>query len=186
MKYSAAVALFMLSLDANAKGFFAGYDFGEMAFNDFKKFSGEVGYKFESGRSIKLFHMDLMATEEHLSSEFAQSVDGDNVTGVIRGFEIFYNFPLSGGWYFGSSVGYYTEKFQHTHLLESVSSTSPTVGVALGYREENLFGFSNLYYDFSIPVRYTFNGFKETKLGDSTVKNNTIANNIWFVLGYNF
>jgi hypothetical protein len=130
--------------------------------------------------------MDVQATEDHLSSEFAQAVDGNNVSGIFRGYEIFYNFPISSGWYFGSSIGYYTEKYQHIHLQDSVSSTSPTVGVALGYREENLFGIGNLYYDFSIPVRYTFNGFEDTKLGDSTANNNTIRNNVWFAVGFNF
>lgn len=127
-----------------------------------------------------------MASEKHLSSEFAQAVDGNNVSGIFRGYEIFYNFAFSGGWYFGPSIGYYTEKYQHIYLQESVSSTSPTVGVVIGYKEENLFGFKNLYYDFSIPVRYTFKGFEDTKLGDSTAKNNTIRNNVWFVVGVNF
>ena len=50
MKYSAVIALLMLSLEANAKGFFAGYDLGEMAFTSSNKFRNNIwlniGIKF--------------------------------------------------------------------------------------------------------------------------------------------
>jgi hypothetical protein len=186
MKNCIVLVLLLLSVKTNANNFFVGYDFGEMAFNDFKNFSGEIGYKFESGKSIEIFYMDVVASEKHLSSDFAQAVDGNNVSGVFKGYEIFYNLPFSSGWYFAPSLGYFTEKYQHTYLQESVSSTSPTVGVAIGYKEENLFGLKNLYYDFSFPFRYSFNSFEDTKLGDSTVKNNAIRNNLRFVVGLSF
>jgi hypothetical protein len=183
MNYLFFIVVFSLAINAQAKGYFAGYDFGEMAFNDFKNFSGEFGYKRENRHMVKLIRMNVVATEAHLSSDFARAVDGDNVAGKIDGYEIFYTLPFNNKWYWGASVGSYKEAFKHTILSEAVSSDSWTLGVSLGYREDNFLGFKRIYYDVSIPVRYSFNGFKETKLGDATVRSNKISNNIWFNIG---
>jgi len=43
---------------------------------------------------IRLTHMNVNLTEEHLSSEFARAVDGDNVEGKLFGFEAFYDLPV--------------------------------------------------------------------------------------------
>ena len=186
MKCWAVIALLLPALTVNAKGYFVGYDLGEMALNEFKNFSGEFGYSFANGARLKLAHMDVIASEEHLSSDFAQAVDGANVTGVFKGYEVLYVWPIYQGWYWGGSVGYYREEYTHTILNESVGSESPTLGMAIGYREDNLWGFKHLYYDLSIPFRYSFNGFETTTLGRSTVTSNKLRNNIWFNVGIQF
>lgn len=183
MKILLVLFLYVMTLHANAGSVFVGYDFGEMAFNDFKHFAGEVGYTFESKNAIKLVRMDVAASEKHLSSDFAQAVDGKHVEGLYKGFELFYLMPIKNGFYWGPSIGYYENSYRHTILNESVYSETFTLGVAVGYRENKLFGLDRFYFDFSVPIRYSFDGFKETKLGDSTVNDSTIQNNVWFTVG---
>jgi len=166
-----------------AEGLFAGYNVGEMAFNDFQHFAGEIGYQLEGGNILKLAHMNVKATEEHLSSSFARAVDGDDVKGLVQGWELFYTFQFLGDWYFGPSVGYYKEEYQHTQRDSSLSGESVTLGLAVGYREENVFGINWLYCDFSIPFRYSLNPFDTTRLGDTTVTSNKLRNNVWFTIG---
>lgn len=187
MKAVILLGALLFSVGAQAGRVFAGYDFGEMAFNEFKHFSGEMGYRFDDGKSLRLVHMNVLASEEHLSSDFARAVDGDNVEGLLKGVELIYTLPIrDSAWYWGPSVGYYEERFRHLQVDESLESESFTLGVAFGYRQRNLFGMDRAYYDLTVPIRYSFDSYDDTRLGETTVRSNQINNNIWFVVGVEF
>ena len=70
------IVIFALTINTQAKGYFAGYDFGEMTFNEFKYFSGGFGYTRENGQTIKFIRMNVVATEAHLASDGLEILDG--------------------------------------------------------------------------------------------------------------
>lgn len=175
-----------MAQDNQKSRFFVAYEFGEMAFNRFQNFAGEAGLKLPSGNSVRLVHMNVKLTEQHLSSKFAQSVDGKNVKGHFFGFEGFYDFEVNDFLQISPSIGYFKNEYQHTILAEETLKWSATIGVALSYYEEEFLGVSNLYMRLSIPIRLYLDPLKETTLGDATVNNHTIDNNIWFFIGYQF
>lgn len=167
--------------------FFIAYEFGEAVFNKFQSLSGELGWRFNNQHMIRLVHINHDLTEEHLSSGFAGAVDGDYVEGKLFGFETFYDFPIfTKGLYISPSIGYYRNEYRHTMLQEDLQKSSCTLGTALSYRETNIFNVKGLYYMFSIPMRISLDPIKETKLGDTIIKNNTFENNIWLFIGYAF
>lgn len=174
--------------------FFVAYELGEMAFNKFQTFAGEAGMKFKNRHTLRLVHMNVKLTENHLSSSFAAAVDGENVKGLFYGNELFYDIPafqkLQGSFfqnlYVGPSVGYYKNEYEHTILDESIENKSATVGLGISYRETNIFGVKGLYYTFSIPMRFSLNPMEKTQLGDTTIKGGSFENNIWFFIGFQF
>lgn len=166
---------------------FIGYELGEAVFNKFQSISGEIGIKFKNNHMVRLTHMNVSLTEEHLSSNFAGAVEGNNVEGTFFGFEGFYDFPLFlNGLYISPSCGYYRNEYSHTVLDQNFENKSPTVGVSVSYKETNIFGIKGLYYMFSFPMRTPINPIKETTLGDTIISNNTFDNNIWLFIGYEF
>ncbi len=172
--------------------FFIGYDLGEMAFNRFQNFAGEVGVKFKNDHMLRFVYMNVKLTEGHLSSDFANAVDGENVTGLWKGYELLYDLPLyrfkkvKGFIYAGISVGYHENNYQHTMLPETVEHQSPTAGFDLGFRETDVLKIKGLYINFQVPVRFHFNKLEETKLGDSTVNATGFDQTISFFVGYQF
>lgn len=166
---------------------FAAYELGEAAFNKFQSFSGEIGIRFPNNHQLRMTHMNVGLTEQHLSSGFAGAVDGDDVEGDFFGFELFYDFPIRWkGLYIAPSVGYYRNKYRHKSLPESLSNRSATLGLGISYQEIDIFKVKGLYYRFSIPMRTHLNPIKETSLGSTLVKNNSFDNNIWVFIGYEF
>lgn len=166
---------------------FIAYDFGEAAFNRFQSYSGEIGIRFPNHHLLRLTHMNVNLTEQHLSSSFAAAVDGPNVEGKFFGFELFYDIPIY--WnklYLGPSVGYYENEYSHTILSERLKKETVTVGLGISYREIDLFGIKGLYYTFSIPMRLSLSPIEETKLGETIIVNDTFNNNIWLFVGYEF
>ena len=167
--------------------FFLAYEFGEAAFNRFQSLSGEMGLRFANEHMIRLSHMNVKLTEEHLSSDFAGAVEGSDVEGKFFGFEVFYDFPVfTEGLYIGPSVGYYKNEYLHTVLDERFKNNSATIGLGIGYREKNVFGVKGLYYMLSFPMRTPLNPIEESMLGNTTIENNRFDNNIWFFVGYEF
>ncbi len=167
--------------------FFIAYDFGEATFNKFQSLGSEIGIQFKNNHLLRLSHTNLNLTEEHLSSNFAKAVDGENVKGKQFGFELFYDFPVFiKGLYIAPSIGYYDNKYTHTILNEKLKKSSFTTGASISFTETNLFKVKGLYYRFSIPFRFNLDPIKETKLGDATIKNNLFDNNIWFFVGFQF
>jgi len=171
---------------------FIGYDLGEMAFNNFQNFGGEIGLKFKNDHMLRFVYLNVKLTEKHLASDFAKAVDGNNVTGLWHGYEMFYDLPIfrfregKSFVYAGPSIGYHENRYQHTQLDESVDHKTGTVGFDIGFRESDVFKVKGLYYSLSIPFRYNFKPLEETKLGESTVNKSVFDQTISFFVGYQF
>ena len=165
---------------------FIAYDLGEMAFNNFQNFSGELGVKFSNQHMLRFVYSNVKLTEGHLSSDFAQAVDGDNVEGLYKSYELLYDIPIYKVFYMGGVGGYVNDNYNHTFLDESVSNNSITFGLSLSLRETNIFKVKGLYYNLCVPIRYYLNPLEETRLGDSIVNEHLIENSIWFFIGYEF
>jgi len=184
---SALTAILLASSPTSfASSWFIGYELGEMVLNDFKHVAGEVGYNLPNDRSIRLTYMNVALSEEHLSSSSAGAVDGDNVAGLWRGAELYYDFPVSKHIYISPSVGYYNTKYWHEFLDESVKNKSMTAGVALSYLGDNVLGAKEFYWKFSLTYRYNFNAIERTMLGDSVVVDGTHETIPWIFVGYRF
>lgn len=166
--------------------YFIAYGLGEMALNGFQNFSGEIGVQFQNRKMLRFVYNNIKATEAHLSSKFANAVDGDNVRGLIKSYDIIYNIPVYKNINLGFMLGYANDYYEHTELEESVENFSTTIGISPGYRETNLFKLKGLYYNFEIPLRIYLNPLEETQLGTSTVNRHFFMNNIWFFIGYQF
>lgn len=166
---------------------FIAYELGQAVFNDFKSYSGEIGIRFRNNHILRLSHMNIKMSETHLSSDFAVVVDGDNVEGKQFGFEAFYDFPVFWkGFHLSPSLGWYKNEYNHTILDENIIKKSLTIGLAISYREVNIFGVKGLYYTLSFPMRTPFKPIKRTKLGNTIIKNNTFDSNIFFFVGFEF
>ena len=171
---------------------YAGYDLGEMAFNKFQNFAGELGVKFKNDHTIRFTYMNVKLTEEHLSSGFAGAVDGDNVSGLWKGYDLIYDIPIyrfkknTSLIYAGASAGYHNNTYQHTINGLSFNHKTNTVGFGFGYRETNVFNVKGLYANLRIPFRYYFKTLEETNLGGSTVKRVRLEQTLHFFIGYEF
>ncbi|MFC5045276.1 hypothetical protein ACFSTE_17195 [Aquimarina hainanensis] len=166
---------------------FAALELGQAVFNDFKSYSGEIGVKFPNSHMMRVLYMNTTMSEAHLSSDFVIVVDGDHVQGKQVGFETFYDIPVYKKMlYVSPSFGWYTNEYEHTILAERFQKKSATVGVAISYREEDVFGLKGLYYTVSFPMRTPFEPIKKTTLGDTVIKNNTFDNNLFFFVGFQF
>ncbi len=166
---------------------FIAYDFGEAAFNKFKSISGEVGVQFANDHLLRLVHMNIHLTEQHLSSSFAGAIDGPDVEGRFLGVEAFYDLPaFTNGLYIGPSIGYYKTSYDHLILSQSFEKQTATVGLGLSYQETDILGVDGLYFRFSIPMRISLNASEESLLGETVIKNDRFGNNIWMFIGYRF
>lgn len=172
--------------------YFVGYDFGEAMVNRFRSLSGEVGVSLPNKHLVRLVHMNVYLTEQHLSSDFVATVQGSHVEGRLFGFEAFYSYPVlkwrnnNEAIYVSPSLGYYKNSYSHTELDVGFSQQSPTAGVELSYRETNPFGIRGLYYAITFPMRVQFNPHDKTTLGSTTISSNRFDGNIWFFVGYQF
>jgi len=166
---------------------FVAYEFGEAVFNRFQSISGEFGMRFNNNHMMRLVHMNVNLAEKHLSSSFAQAVDGPNVKGKMLGLEAFYDFPVFfKGFYISPSLGYYQNEYSHTILNESHKNTTLTVGAAISYRDTDIFKIKGLYATFSVPFRFQLSPSEKTMLGNTTLRNGIFDNNIWLFIGYEF
>ncbi|MGD9211716.1 MAG: hypothetical protein PVI90_13100, partial [Desulfobacteraceae bacterium] len=87
----------------------------EMAMNEFQNFAGEIGYRFNEKNRVRLTIMEVKTTERHLSNEYeAVSVDGKNVKGYLRGYEVNYDRFFSKSWYVSANMGYWNNTYEHT------------------------------------------------------------------------
>lgn len=172
--------------------FYAGYDLGEMAFNKFQNFAGEVGLKFKNDHTLRFTYMNVQLTEKHLASGFASAVDGGNITGHWKGYDLIYDIPVyrfkksNMLIYGGLSAGYHTNTYQHITNEESFNHQTKTIGLGIGLRETNLFKIKGLYANFHLPIRYYFNTLDEINLGNSTVKKIKLEQTLHFFIGYEF
>lgn len=187
-RLNAALLSFLLISNSQAFGssVFVGYEFGQMAFNEFQNFAGEVGYSLENNASIRLSFLNVALSERHLSSSEAGAVDGDNIEGLWRGAELLYDFPVTKHIFVSPSAGHFDSKYSHTVLDQSIRKKSLTAGVALSYRENGIFGINSLYLRFSVSYRHYFNPFQRTTLGDSVVTGGSSEVTPALFVGYHF
>ena len=180
------ITLLLCSSGVKASSFFVGYELGQMAFNDFQNFTGEVGYSFTDDSTIRFTFLNVALTESHLSSDFAGAIDGDDVEGLWQGGEFIYDYPFYKKFMLSGKVGYYDTEYSHRILDESVWRGSPTVGFALTYWEDNFLNIPNTYLRFSFSFRYYLNAIPETMLGDTRINDNSFELTPIFFVGYRF
>lgn len=171
---------------AHASSVFVGYEFGQMAFNEFQNFAGEIGYSLDNNTAIRLSFLNVALSERHLSSTEASAVDGDNVEGLWRGAELLYDIPLTNHVSISPSIGHFDSEFTHTILGESIRKRSPTVGMALSYSDSSVFGFNNLYWRVSFSYRNYLKPLARTMLGDSVVTGGSSEFTPAIFVGYSF
>lgn len=187
-RFNAALLACLLTANfqVNASSVFVGYEFGQMAFNGFQNFAGEVGYTLDSNATIRLSYLNVALSERHLSSSEASAVDGDNVEGLWRGVEFLYDVPINRHIFIGPSVGYFDSIYSHTELNEEIRKKSSTVGLALSYSDNGIWRFDNLYWRFSISYRHYLNPMQRTTLGDSVVNGGSSEVTPAIFVGYRF
>ncbi|QLG44381.1 hypothetical protein [Costertonia aggregata] len=169
--------------------FFIGYETFEMTMNKFQNFAGEVGYRFNEKNQIRLMIGEVKLTERHLSSSWeAAAVDGDNVEGYFRIYELYYDryFGKRKNFYYSGNVGYVKDEYNHLISDNRLENETATIGFSIGYRKENIFGIKHLYTNISLPFRYYLNDIPETQWGDTTISAHKFVNNFWFFVGYQF
>jgi len=180
------------TMSDNKINFYAGYDLGEMAFNKFQNFAGELGVKFKNDHGIRLTYMNVKLTEDHLSSGFAGAVDGENVSGHWLGYDLIYDIPIyrfkkKGMNIYGNiAAGYHSQSYQHTINEESFEHKTNTAGFGIGFRESNMFKVRGLYLNFHVPLRFYFNTLEETQLGNSIINEIKWEQTLHFFVGYEF
>ncbi len=175
--------------EQDRSSFFVGYETLEMTMNKFKNFAGEVGYRFNDKDQVRLMIGEVNLTERHLSNKFeAVAVDGDNVEGYFRIYELYYDrhFGKRKNWYFSGSAAYVRDKYDHLISDEFIDNESATIGMAIGFKKENLFGIKHLYIHGALPSRFYFNGIPETQWGETKILPHKFVNNIWLFVGYHF
>lgn len=169
--------------------FFLGYETLEMSMNRFQNFAGEIGYRFDDTNQLRLMIGEVKLSERHLSSKWeAVAVDGNNVEGYLRIYELYYDryFGKRKNWYYSGSVAYVRDQYNHLISDNAIDNQTATLGFAIGYRKENLFGIEHLYVNASMPFRYYFNDIPETQWGETKILTHKFVNNIWFFMGYHF
>ena len=166
--------------------FFVGYELGQMAFNEFKNVAGEFGYSFNNKHSVRIALFNVALSERHLSSNEASVVEGDNVKGSWHGVDLYYDYPVTKNIFISPSIGYHDTKYTHTVLGTSVRHSSPSAGVAVSYLGDDVLGFEQLYWRFSLTFRYNFNEQEDTNLGGSIVQGDSSGFTPAIYIGYGF
>lgn len=170
----------------SANSFFVGYELGQMAFNEFKHVAGEIGYSFENKQAVRIALFNVALSERHLSSDEASAVEGDNVEGLWRGVDLYYDYPVSKNIFISPSIGYHDHEYTHSVLGTSVHHFSPSAGFALSYLGDDILGLEKLYWRFSLTFKHNFKEQEETILGDSIVKGASSGFIPAIYIGYEF
>ena len=168
------------------RGAFVSYEITEMVVNYFRYFGGEVGFRFDQKHQVRLTVMEVVVSERDLAGWWSAAVEGKGVEGYLRVYEISVDRFFGGNWYAGANAGYIANEFRHVTLPQRIWNETPTIGIAIGYSRANVFGIRHLHINFTMPVRFYFNGIEETKLGDATVRTHKIVPNTWLFIGYKF
>ena len=171
--FISALAITAVPTHGNARPYFIGYEFGEMAFNNFKRFAGELGIELDNKNTIRLAYVDVALTERHLSSNEASAVTGDNIEGDWRGLDLYYDLQLTDHVYISPSIGFHSTQYRHTVLEESTGTSSWTSGFAVSYKDNGVLGVDSAYWKFSLTFRHYFKPQETTVLGNSVVNENT-------------
>ena len=129
---------------------------------------------------------NVALSERHLSSDEASAVEGDNIEGLWRGADIYYDYPITKNIFMSPSVGYHDSEYMHTILNTSVRHSSPSVGFALSYLGNDVLGLDTLYWRFSLTFNYQLKDQEEAILGDSIVKGDSFGFTPAIFIGYEF
>ena len=157
-----------------------------MVFNEFRHVAGELGIGFSNAHSVRVAFFNVALSERHLSSGEASVVDGENVEGLWRGVDLYYDYPVARNIYLSPSVGYHDNRYTHTVLGTSVRHASPAAGFAVSYLGDSVFGEDRLYWRFSLAFNYYFEDQEDTILGDSTVNGVSFGMTPAIFVGYAF
>lgn len=174
---------------AKTKKWFVGYETLEMSMNKFKYFAGEIGYRINPRHQIRLVIGEIKLTESHLASSWqARAVDGDNVEGYFRIYELNYDYFIGKrrNWYYGANIAYVNDQYEHMISDKKIDNHTFTIGLHAGYQFMDLFGIKHLYINASLPFRFYFNQIPEQKWGETTVQKHALVDNIWLFVGYRF
>lgn len=164
---------------------FVAFELFELSMNDFEKYAGEIGYRLNDSYQLRLTFMDIKLSERHLSSAEAVAIDGPNVEGVFRGYEVNLDKYFTKHWYFSLNLGHYTDIYRHQILTDQrLKNNTFTVGTGVGFFKNNPFGIRNAYVNFNVPLRYYFDSIEETMLGDTRVREHSVVNNFWLFIGF--
>ena len=177
------------SKESKRSNFFVGYETLEMLMNKFQYFAGEVGYRLDDKNQIRLMIGEVKLTERHLSNKWeAAAVDGEHVEGYFQIYELYYDrfFGKRKNWNYSGSVAFVRDEYKHLISNQRIDNKTPTIGISIGYKKENLFGIKRLYINAAIPFRYYFNPIPETQWGDTKVLPHKFVNNLWLFVGYHF
>lgn len=170
----------------SADSFFVGYELGQMAFNEFKHVAGEIGYRFDNKHAVRVALFNVRLSERHLSGDEASAVEGDNVEGLWRGIDLHYDYPVTDNIFISPSIGYHDSEYTHTVLGSSISRISPSAGVSVSYVGDDILGFEQFYWRFSLTYRYNFNAEDDESLGDTIVRGDTSGFTPAIYFGYGF
>jgi hypothetical protein len=186
-----AFALFLclpssLFAQSGNRGPFVAYEITEMGMNNFRHFAGEAGFRFGTRYQARLSVMEVAVTERDLAGWWSAAVDGRDVHGYLRGYELHIDRFFKGHWYASANAGYYANEFRHARLDRRIWNETLTAGVGIGYSRTNFLGVKHLLLDVTLPIRYYFDGIDETRLGDATVNAHKFVPNSWIFLGYRF
>jgi len=158
---------------ASDASWFAGYDFGQMAFNDFKNFSGELGVRFNNKHAMRLSYLNIALTERHLSSNESSAVEGNYVEGLWHEVDIYYDYPVWNNFFMSPFVGYHDTTYTHLLVAESVTNTTALAGLAFLYMGDDVLGIDDLYWRAAATFYHRFEPLEKTRLGDSVVNAGT-------------
>ena len=169
-------------------GIFVGYELMEMSQNEYKNFAGEIGVRTSKDHQFRLAYMDVVLTERHLANKNeSTAVEGGNVEGTFRLYELnFDSYFGSSSWYWSLSAGKEHTMYRHMILGTKAELNSYTIGSGFGYYTSRFLWIDGLMFNFSYPVRYFFSPLRETTLGNTTVRDHIIVNNIWIFIGVHF
>lgn len=168
-------------------GVFVAYETLTMAMNNFQNFAGEIGWRFHPTHQFRLTIMETELTERHLASKLENTaVDGKNVFGYYRGYELSHDKFYGNNFYFSTSIGYAENYYEHKLTDENLTNKTWTFGSGIGYSGHRLLGIKNLYYNLSLPIRFYLNRIEEQQWQDATIHPHVIMKNIWFFIGYKF
>jgi len=169
-------------------GLFIGLEPSELVRNNMEQFAGEIGYKLNDGLQFRLTLMNFKVRNSNFIGDYDSNViTGGHVNWRSRGYELHIDNFFTHHWYYSFTAGRYHDSFSHdTRADQRLDHRSNTLGVGIGYQYRNLFGIKNLYMNFDIPIRAYMTPIKETKLGDSIVRERTWSGNGWLFIGYQF
>ena len=171
---------------SNERGAFAAYEITEMGMNNFRHFAGEAGFRFGPKHQVRFSVMEVAVTERDLAGWWSAAVEGKGVRGYLRGYELHADRFFRGHWYLSANAGYYANEFRHVTLPQRIWNETLTAGIGIGYSRANLFGIKHLQFDFTMPIRYYFDGIEKTRLGEATVNVHKVVPNSWVFIGYRF